>query len=53
VHPNEGMLAEDKDGWFCVRCGHAPECHKPSVCEVCNGSGGIASACRCPCGGAE
>jgi hypothetical protein len=53
VHPNKGMLAEDKDGWFCVRCGHAPECHKPIACEFCNGSGGIASACRCPCGGAE
>jgi hypothetical protein len=23
------------------------------TCEVCNGTGGIASACRCPCGGAE
>jgi len=54
LHPNPGMLAEDKDGWFCIRCGHPPECHKqPIACEVCNGSGGIASACRCPCGGAE
>jgi hypothetical protein len=48
VHPGIGMLAEDKDGSFCLRCGHAPGCHKPIACEVCNGSGGIASACRCP-----
>lgn len=48
------MTSRDSDGEFCIRCGHAPECHgKPveggsAVCATCFGSRVIASCGPCP-----